>query len=602
MSSGTLSRLVSPSGSDRPTVEILSPGIGALQLRSMAELAAWRAQHQPDRRAFVFLDPDAERELSYGELFRMARAVAVRLTAAGLRGRPTILLYVSTFDFLVGLYGCLLADVIAITSCAPHMLSSTSGQQRIVDVARNAGACAILTSRTFAAVEQPRAELVPGLAALDWLTSDDVDLGLAEDWSAPDSVPDSVAVLQYTSGSTGSAKGVIATHRNLLRQSAQLSEAQAFDEQSVVVNWLPSYHDMGLLLGSIQPMVAGMPAVLIPTASFMRRPLSWLGTITRFKGTHSGAPNFAYELCTRRLPASNVEFDLSTWKCAPVAAEPVRKDTVRRFYETFRQYGLRWEALAPAYGMCEATLMVTHAKILTGPRFCTVDRQELERNRRAVLSDGAGSTTLAACGSTFQDTRVLIVDPETRREVPAGQSGEVWISGSTLSPGYWQQPEATQATFQARLADTNEGPFLRSGDLGYIDHGELVISGRIKELIIVAGRNYSPHDIEAVAAASDEAARFGATAAFSVEIDDEERVIVMQEVRNASSLDVAHVSESIRRAVAREIGIQLHSVLLVRARSIPKTTSGKIMRRACREMYLKSLQKRNGAEAQHANP
>ncbi|MFL5342459.1 MAG: condensation domain-containing protein, partial [Gemmataceae bacterium] len=401
-----------------------------------------------------------------------------------------------------------------------------------------------------------------------------------------------MAFLQYTSGSTATPRGVMLTHANLLHNSAVI--AQGFDHPhdgtGRGVFWLPLHHDMGLIGGVLQPMFAGGPSVLMPPVAFLSSPLRWLKAISDLRATTSGAPNFAYEYCVRKIsPEERVALDLRSWTLAFTGAEPIRADTLDRFAEAFAECGFRREAFYPCYGLAESTLMVTGSIKGRGPLILSVRKSDLEQGRAFVtLADDSAARRLVGCGRPMIGQSVVIADPATGERRPDGEIGEIWTAGASVAQGYWNQPEATERTFGARLAD-GSGPFLRTGDLGFLHDGELFVTGRLKDVLIIQGRNHYPQDIEATVEAAHVAIRPGCVAAFAVEIDGEERLAVAAELeREFRRSDPAPVLASVREAVAGQHGLEPFAVVLLRTGSIPMTSSGKVQRYACRDAFRES--------------
>jgi acyl-CoA synthetase (AMP-forming)/AMP-acid ligase II len=381
----------------------------------------------------------------------------------------------------------------------------------------------------------------------------------------------SIAMLQFTSGSTASPRGVVVTHANLMHNLKVIATGFRHDEHSQGVIWLPPYHDMGLIGGILEPMNTGFPVTLMSPLAFLQHPQRWISAVSRYRATTSGGPNFAYELCTRKVdPATIPGLDLSSWTVAFNGSEPVRPDTLDRFVEKFGPYGFRHEAFYPCYGLAEATLMVTGGEVDLPPR-------------GLAMPD---SQKLISCGRTFFDHRLKVVDPITRVECNEREVGELWISGPSVARGYWQDAEETENVFGGRIAGSpsEDGPYLRSGDLGFVHEGELYVAGRKKDLIIIRGRNYHPHDIERSAEQSCPALRPGCTAAFSIDAGSEEQLIVVSELRAAERLE--EVRAAIRAAITRDHSLRTKEIVLVQPGTIPKTSSGKIQRLATRQAYL----------------
>jgi len=554
---------------------------------TLASLLRSRAAELGEKTAFVFLaDGEAEGgRLTYAELDGRARAIASVLRESLAPGDRVLLLYPPGLEFIAAFFGCLYAGVIAVPAYPPRL--NDRSQARLRAIARDAEPRAALTTGAIlhAATAEGSGFLarVPALAAVRWIATDALEGSAAE---IPEPDPASVAFLQYTSGSTSTPKGVMVTHANLLHNERMIGEAFRQDESSVVVGWLPLYHDMGLIGNVLQPLYAGGSCVLMAPVAFLQKPLRWLQAIDRWRGTTSGGPNFAYELCLRKIgDTEKAGLDLSSWSLAYNGAEPVRAETLERFAEAFATCGFRPEAFFPCYGLAEATLFVSGGVAGAVPRVARVDAAALERNEARPAVRDAEERRLVSCGPVWSEQRIAVVDPESGEELPAGRVGEIWIAGPSVARGYWRNPEATEHEFHARL-DTGEGPFLRTGDLGFVRDGELYVTGRIKDLVIIRGRNHYPQDVELTAERSHPDLRPGCGAAFSVEVGGEERLVLVQEVERRRREGFEEIAEAVRRAVAEEHEVQVHDVVLMRVGTVPKTSSGKIQRRASRSLYL----------------
>ncbi len=527
---------------------------------TLVELLESRAGIHPDRGYEILPDgePGAALRLTYAELAHRARLIAAHLREAGAAGERVLLLFPPGLDFIAGFFGCLYAGAVAVPAYPPRPRRS---DPRLASIAADCRPRAVLTISSILARAASLAEAVPPLAAARWIATDELPDDAGSD-PVPAPAPSAPAFLQYTSGSTGTPKGVVVTHANLVHNEEMIRRAFRQSESSVVVGWLPLYHDMGLIGNVLQPLWVGCECVLMPPVAFLQKPLRWLAAIDRCRATTSGGPNFAYDLCVRKIaPAERETLDLSTWEVAFNGAEPVRAETLERFAEAFAPCGFRREAFVPCYGLAEATLLVTAAS-----------------GRADRSSPGPVS-----CGAIPSGGEVRLVDPESGSDLPPGEVGEIWVAGPSVAAGYWDRPEETERMFRAALA-SGEGPFLRTGDLGFLSGGELFVAGRLKDLIILRGRNHYPQDVERTAEAGSPALRPGCTAAFSVDAGDEERLVVVAEVERHA--DAAAAVEAVRRAVAEEHEVQVHEVVLVRTGTIPRTSSGKIRRQACREGYL----------------
>jgi acyl-CoA synthetase (AMP-forming)/AMP-acid ligase II len=509
------------------------------------------------------------------------------LQSLGVTGSRALLLYPPGLEFVGAFFGCLYAGVVAVPAYPPRRNQNMSRLQAIV--ASSQATVALTTTSLLSRVES-RFTKEPELAQLPWLTTDNIASDQAQAWQQADVSRNTLAFLQYTSGSTGTPKGVMVSHGNLLHNSAVIHKSFADTPNSRGVIWLPHYHDMGLIGGVLQPLYVGMPIVLMSAVMFMQKPWRWLQAISHYKATTSGGPNFAYDLCLRKItPEQRASLDLSSWEVAFTGAEPVRAETLEQFAATFADCGFRREAFHPCYGMAETTLMVSGGLRNAPPVIRQVDGAALERNQVVTATSNQEITrTLVGCGQSLLDQKIVIVDPEFLTPCPANQVGEIWVSGSSVAQGYWNRREETEQAFHAYLADTGDGPFLRTGDLGFLQDGELFITGRIKDVIIIRGQNHYPHDIELTVEKSHPALRSGCGAAFAVEVKGEERLVVVQEVERSylRKLNVNEVIESIHRAVTAEHALQLYATVLVKTGSIPKTSSGKIQRHACRSGFL----------------
>jgi natural product biosynthesis luciferase-like monooxygenase protein len=536
--------------------------------------------------AYTFLRDGEEEEesLTYGELDRRARAVAAELHARGARGERVLLLYPPGLEFTAAFLGCLYAGAVGVPAYPPRQNRNALRLWAIVSDARAKFALTTPTirSRIEKLPDRP-AELA---AAHQWLTADDAPAVGHEGWRGPELAGDDLAFLQYTSGSTGAPKGVMLTHENLLCNAALVYRAVGHTPEDKYVSWLPTFHDMGFMAGLLQPLYGGLPCVLMSPASFLQRPSRWLRAISRHKATTTGGPNFAYDLCVRRVtPEQRAELDLRSWSVAFNGSEKVRPETLERFAEAFAPCGFRREAFYPCYGLAEATLMVSGGRKGAPPVIKAASATALKAGAAAAPAGDEKRQLLVGCGETMRGQTVAVVNPETLSRCAPGEVGEIWVSGRSVAQGYWNRPDETERTFRARLSDGG-GPYLRTGDLGFLDGGELFITGRLKDVIIIRGFNHYPDDIEKTVERCHPALRPGGGAAFSVEAEGEERLVVVHELEHRQHAEPDAVVEAVREAVAEEHEVQVYAVALIRAGSIPKTSSGKIQRRACRELFL----------------
>jgi acyl-CoA synthetase (AMP-forming)/AMP-acid ligase II len=558
---------------------------------SLVEVLRTMSQDRGDRLAFRFLRDggDDDPTLSYGELDRRARA-----TAAMLRGRTTpggraLLMYPPGLDFIPGFFGCLYSGTVAVPAYPPDARHLEAGLPRIRSIVADARPDVILTTEDVAALRGRLSDVAPELAALDWIATDRLPPGLEDGWREAGTTADSLAHLQYTSGSTASPKGVVLTHGNLLHNTRSISQALGLHPESDSgVSWLPTFHDMGLVGGVLTPIYGGGESVLMAPMAFLRRPLRWLRAIARHEATISPAPNFAYELCVRRTrPEQREGLDLSRWRVALTGAEPVRAETLEAFAEAFAPCGFRREAFYPCYGLAEGTLIVTGGVPRKAPVVRDFDRERLDEGQAATLDVTVPRRRLVGSGRVLDGQRLAIVDPRSHEPLEAGRVGEIWVSGPSIAAGYWGQPDQTRRTFDARLGNGGGDPFLRTGDLGFLWEGELMVCGRLKDLIILNGRNIAPEDIEQTVDRSFPEVIGHAGGAFSVEEEGQERVVIVYELDRRHRDDAERVAEQIRATVASEHGISTGVVVLIEPHTIPKTASGKIQRHACRDQFLR---------------
>ncbi|BAZ30185.1 peptide synthetase [Cylindrospermum sp. NIES-4074] len=557
----------------------------SLNFCTLVELLRYRYLHQADETAFTFLqDGETEVEsLTYQEFDRQSRAIASQLQKLGLSGERALLLYPAGLDYLTAFFGCLYAGVVAVPAYPPRNHRNTPRIQAIVADAQVAVALTttVIGDRTKSLLIEKA-----DFGHLKWLTTDNLPPGIEANWQEPTINSDTLAFLQYTSGSTGTPKGVMLTHGNLLHNAAATYQCMEHSPSSKFVSWLPTYHDMGLIGGILQPLYGGFPCILMPPASFLQRPYRWLQAISCYQGTTSGAPNFAYELCIQKITDEQKQtLDLSSWSVAFNGAEPIRHDTLERFAAAFAVCGFRKAAVYPCYGLAEGSLMVTGSRKAEVPVFKAVDETALERNQ-VIAADNKNPYILVSSGQCIPDQEIIIVNPQTLNCCQPGEVGEIWVSGPSIGQGYWHRLTETNNTFSAYTSDTKQGPFLRTGDLGFLENGELFVTGRAKDLIIIRGRNLYPQDIELTAECSHQSLRAGSIAAFTIEVGNGEQLVVVQEVEFRQKPNVEEVTAAIRQAVAEEHEIQVYAVVLIKAGTISKTSSGKIQRRATRAQYL----------------
>ena len=558
------------------------------------EILQQRAQETPDRLSHMLLGAKEEenQSLTYSQLDRAVREMAAHLQIVAEPGERALLVYPTSLEFIQAMYACLYAGIVPIPTNPPGMNRSA---QRLEAIANDARASLVLTTPEYQQAFLSESAQFPDFAALKWVTRDAIQAGGSHNLQMPVITPQSMAFIQYTSGSTNIPKGVIISYKNLSYNAYAGRQTRLYElsDESVVLNWAPLFHDMGLLVSVFQTVIDGSKSLIMSPIMFMQNPVSWLRAIQKYHVTSSGAPNFAYELCINKIPLEKCEgLDLSGWKLAYNSAEPVRAETQTAFAEKFAPFGFRPEAFAPCYGLAEATLEVSaytgEPKTIT----LTIKRNDFEEGKitPSNLTGEKDTLTMVSSGTPLADIQAAIVDPKTRKRRAADEVGEVWISGGNIAEGYWNRPDDTKHTFGAHIVGTHEGPFLRTGDLGFMHNGHLYLTGRLKDLLIVRGRNYYPQDIEMTVESTHSALRAGGGAAFSVSENDVEQLVVVHEVqrRELEGVDWNDVIKTIRASIAREHGIRAHAVVLIRRATISKTSSGKIMRSETRSQFLEN--------------
>ncbi|HEU4769864.1 MAG TPA: fatty acyl-AMP ligase, partial [Pyrinomonadaceae bacterium] len=563
-----------------------SPFEDGIEPATLIELLQYRASHQPEQVAYTFLDELAvpSASLTYREVDQRARAIAARLQQMKAVNERVLLLYTAGLEFHVAFLGCLYAGAIAVPAYPPKMNRTF---ERLRALIADAEARIILTTTPILSRLRPSAEQLFDLKSFQWLATDDVQTD-SEEWRNPGTASSALAFLQYTSGSTGTPRGVRLTHANLLHNARLVYEAVEHSPTDKYVSWLPTFHDMGFMAGVLQPLYARIPAVLISPTSFLQNPSLWLHAISAHKATISGGPNFAYRLCVTHVSVEQrAAINLESWTVAFNGAEPIHAQTLDDFAATFAPCGFDKQAFYPCYGLAEATLMVSGGRKTDAP----IQKHFIEtalKHHRVVEADvpDHDSRTLVSCGRALGGQRIAIVEPVAETICRSDEVGEIWISGPSVADGYWRQTEQSNRVFGAYLKPTGEGPFLRTGDLGFLQNGQLYITGRLKDLIIIRGANYYPHDIELTVQKSDPVLRAGCGAAFSVEIDGAERLVVVQEVDKQKTHDSDDLVAIIRRDISREHELQAYSIVLIKRGTIPKTSSGKIQRYACKAAFL----------------
>ena len=549
------------------------------EARTFAAILEGHAARRPDDPAFVFLDRRGRsvEQRTYAALDDRARRVAASLAERDLAGVPVLVNFPPGLEFVDALFGCFYAGCIAVP--APYAIAKRS-VERVASICRDCEPAAMLTLARFDREARARGELPRPVDRIAPIYLDALPPA-PRSYSVGASSGESIALLQYTSGSTSSPKGVMLSHENLIANSRMIRDMFGNGPEVRGVGWLPLFHDMGLIGHVLQPVFNGGLSVLMSPLTFLQRPLTWLEAIADWKATASGGPSYAFELCTERISDEQAAgLDLSAWRVAYCGSEAIRAETIERFTDKFAASGLSRGAIYPCYGLAEATLMVTGVRRGAGLRTAeAVGGTASRRGGYAVRSE------LVACGRACSGETIVIVDADVGEPVDEGEVGEIWVSGANVGQGYWRRPLETSATFGARL-DGVDGVFLRTGDLGFVEDGELFVVGRMKDMIIVRGTNHAPEDIESTVASCSGAFAGAAQAAFGMERFGREEVVVVKEVRAGLSGDE---TAAVFEQVARYHGLRLYDFVLVPVGGIPRTSSGKVRRARCRELYAAGL-------------
>jgi acyl-CoA synthetase (AMP-forming)/AMP-acid ligase II len=563
--------------------------------RSIVDIISTRAMTDPDALAYGFLASGEipSQRLTWSNIDARSGAIAAAIRGGVERRARVLLLFPPGLDFIPAFVGCLRAGAIALPAYPPTTDDRTAS--RVRGMIADAGVSLIVCPASIAAKREAIEALVPEARRVRWLTLEEAEAHTPVNQRARLSSRD-IALLQYTSGSTSAPRGVMITHGNLLHNLVSAARTGGYDRDSIGVSWLPVIHDMGLIGGILQPAFSGFPLWLMAPAAFLQRPLRWLEAISRMRATHSAGPNFAYALCARRVTDDDRRtLDLSSWRMAYNGSEPVRLETMETFQRAFGECGFRWDAFAPAYGLAESTLYVCGTPASHDPVTLDIDRASMGRGAIAHPTTARETVSLVSSGQSPDDTRIAIVDPVRRTRCAPNQIGEIWVSGASVAAGYWSRPEETNATFRASIeGEAGDGPFLRTGDLGFLNDGNLFVTGRIKDVLVIRGGKHYPQDLELTAERASTSIRPGCCAAFAIpgSDDDEQAIAIVAEIdaRQAKRLEdtpvYGHILTKIRQLVGETHHVQLGAIELVPAGTLPRTTSGKLQRFRCREAFL----------------
>ena len=579
-------------GAARPTgrLEAARPGADVADWRTdtLVDALQRRAAIDPARVLYTYLEDGEtlERSLTAAALDAEARAIGRTLAKLAAPGTRVILLFEDGLDTIKGLFGCLAAGLVAVSGIHPAAPRST---ERLLGILRDSQATVVLGQARVLAEFQRGLDEVLDDFDLRWVAIDTIKPRPADRWTGTPAANGGLALIQYTSGSTRDPRGVTLTHRNLLHNLQGQIDAFGYAFGDTGVSWLPFSHDMGMIGCVLMAVFGGGRCVLLSPSHFVEDPSRWLRAISRYRATISGGPNFAYDLCARRAETMDLAaLDLSCWKVAVSGAEPVRADVLRRFVEAFDRTGFRAEALRPSYGLAEATLLVTCGDRMTPLNTRRLDQAALQANRVVPLdplTEAAAprdGVELVGCGRPLPDQSLAIVDPVALSRLAPGAIGEIWVAGPSISAGYWERPDDNLAYFSGDLGD-GLGPYLRTGDLGFALDGDLFITGRLRDLLVVRGKNYYPQDLEHTAEASHVAIRPGCSACFLQ--DDGNELVIVSELLRATPTEVPEVAATIRAAVTRDHGLSPARIVLVGWGAVLKTPSGKVQRQQTRSAY-----------------
>ena len=552
---------------------------------NLAEVLQQHAARKNQQNAYTFLINDQETQsFSYGQLDIDVRTLAARLQRRQAKGQRAVLLYPPGYAFTQAFLACLYAGVVAVPAYPPK---PREGLERLAALLMDAQATFILTTEKVHQALHSQLEAFGAAERIEVIATD-IPQNPSLTFQYEKLSPDNLAFLQYTSGSTGTPKGVMVSHANLMHNQQVIQQTFGHHSDSVGMGWLPTYHDMGLIGNVLQPIYTGFHCVLMSPIHFIQKPVRWLRAISQYQATTSGGPNFAYALCVQKVTEEALPaLDLSSWDLAFNGAEPIRAATLKAFSNRFAACGFKETAFFPCYGMAETTLMATGVEKGSLPEVLAVDDELLKNGQLALTENNSAPQQLVGCGRPVKGMEIRIVDPQTLKACEESQVGEIWVKGPSVTQGYWQKEALTKETFKAFINDTNEGPFLRTGDLGALGEGQLFVTGRIKELLIIRGKNHYPYDLEHTIQ-QHKTLKQGCGAAFTIEEKGDNRLVIIQEVKRECILDfnAAEMTSWAKEQVTRVHGLQLHDICFVKPNTVFKTSSGKIQRGKCKQWYM----------------
>ncbi|KGP63969.1 fatty acyl-AMP ligase [Legionella norrlandica] len=561
-----------------------------LQCQSLVDVVRLRALYSPKKKICTFLNRDLEEDMTYEQLDQHAKAIGAALQAQGAKtGDRILLLFSPGLPLIQAFFGCLYAGCIAVPIYPPAQEKLLDKAQLIV--ANSKPVIALMTADHLNRFTTDELKANPVFLKIPALALDGIELSKSNDWRPVAITGNEIAFLQYTSGSTMHPKGVIVSHHNLMDNLDKIFTSFQMNDETILFSWLPPHHDMGLIGCILTPIYGAVPVIMMSPFSFLQNPLSWLKNITRYKATISGSPNFAYDYCVKRIREEKKEgLDLSSWLVASNGAEPVRKETMEHFYQAFKNYGFRKEAFYPCYGLAEATLLVTGGTPGSPYRTLTLAKEQFQDHRIQFSDDSnPDSYTLVSSGNFIQT--VKIIDPDTLIPCDSDQVGEIWVHSNSVAQGYWNQPEESKHAFQGKIkGDSSNQHYLRTGDLGFMHEKELYVTGRIKDLIILYGKNHYPQDIEYSLIHSPLHRSLGKCAAFVIQEDHDYKLTVMCEVKNRFMDEPTQEAlfNNIFELIYQNHQLEVHTIVLIPLKAMPHTTSGKIRRHFCRKHFLDS--------------
>ncbi|WP_062053012.1 hybrid non-ribosomal peptide synthetase/type I polyketide synthase [Aquimarina longa] len=543
----------------------------------------------PDKVIYRFLAKGEEESDSrtYQDLYDNAKRIALHILEYVKPGDRVLLLYPSGLDFTDAFFGCLLAGVIAVPAFPPQ------GKRRIgrlENIIADCEANLILTTDVIY-VKSYKWFDNEDFENIKWVQTDILPDGIDKD--LPVVFPSDTAFLQYTSGSTGDPKGVMVTHTNIIHNSKLICNCYRHNPETIIVSWLPIYHDMGLIGNILQAVYVGCETIIMPPTAFIQKPIRWLRTISNYKGTTSGAPNFAYDLCVQQIKEEDLNnLELSSWSVVFNGSEPIRPETMDSFEATFKPFGLKTTYLSPCYGMAETTLIISTKDFNAIPVTLFLNKENFHSGKVVISKNDCNESDMIRCmssGQVLEDMNAIIVNPNTKKVCDKDEIGEIWVSGKSITKGYWQREKLTKEVFKAQIVDSNqqEDTYLRTGDMGFINNKELYITGRLKELMIINGVNHFPQDIERVVQKSHTDLQNNAGVAFSAEIKGKEQLVIVQEIKRTSMrrYDFDRIIKSICDSVFEQHELSIYAIILVKPGRVGKTSSGKIKRLATKLLY-----------------